>query len=425
MRKIFILFILTLSINVYAESIYTDYEYIGYTFEKKDNDELYKYESIVLNRYYKEIETGIEYLEKSDTTNKKIDEKDYKIEEVQSETKPIKYKYNQHITIKGEDNYICNKLIIKLLSEYENLKIYEIEVFNQGEKMSVSSSDVPEMIDQDINTFPKLLTDTFTINFKSLAYVDNLTIKIYFENDSPLSLNYYIHNTSGLLPIIKDLTLDNKADSIIINTLKYDKFIPFIETNNFEYDDIKYYYDYQKLYYKHYTPLKEYYVVSELSDINGYIYDKNESIAAFKIYRREKIDHILETDQNSEKDIIPDIELEKPSSSDDEKENVCNPDKIIEYVFVTQSTPCECEEKECPLENHNGSQNTATIIDTSKNEESIINLDLIKNNNNDKINERNSKLNHINWWFIIGLALLITSLAFTVVHYLNVKREGE
>lgn len=246
MKKFLILFILILSINTHAQDNYTDYEYLGYTFEQKENDELYKYEQITLNRFYKTYETDIEYIERGTKPLKKIDENDYKLEQIISENKPETYSYNQHITIKGQDNYICNKLIIKLLQSYENLKIYEIEIFNKDQKMTTTSNDVKEMIDGNLETYQEITTDSFTINFSSLAYVDNLTVKIYFDNEEPITLNYTVHNTSGMLKISKDITLDNKAEINIINSLKYDKYDPFIELNKFTYEDIKYYYDYKK-----------------------------------------------------------------------------------------------------------------------------------------------------------------------------------
>ena len=137
MKKI-LLTLLALSIGnvVYAKPIYSEYEFTGYCYDKREDDDLNKFVHVKMNKFYKNVIKDFEYLEADDTNKFEFkDEDDYKTLTKRSNI-PVEGEKNiKAVAIKGKDNYLTRKIILSNIDNQENFKINDIKVTYNGQNV--------------------------------------------------------------------------------------------------------------------------------------------------------------------------------------------------------------------------------------------------------------------------------------------------
>lgn len=360
MKKLIFSLAILFSIDVYALPMYTDYEFAGYTEHEQEEDELTKYDLVYLNKFYKLTEVDEEYLETSDSHEFK-DESDVQIETVYSKQRSEKYLNIPHIKIENQDNYLTRKIMISNIEPIENLKIKEIEVYNLEQKMPISIPSYEKLTDGDLIEGVLIDDNEFIISLGTIVYVDNIKVIIYYETNEEFTLTYTPMNSSGLMRISQQLVLSKEDNLIEISTLKSDKYAEFLEEKSFDYEPITYYYSYDTKKFRYYNLEKAYYIFSELDYIEGYTYDPLESVAVYRIYKREYLGEdetvlpLEDTEENAkEKEYIKytvyadrkdtEIVAEENSSTQAVSEVKC--ENKIDTPSVVENLACTCDEKE-------------------------------------------------------------------------------
>lgn len=378
MKMLLILFCVFTSISVEAKTIYSEYEFTEYSYEKRENDELTKYEPIKLNKFYRNVETESEYLEED--VEQKYEykrETDYKIETVRSNDLLKDSISEREIVIKSKDNYLSRKLFLQNFKDYGGLEIKEIKVMEGKKNIIEKVIGYPELSDEDINTGVKINKNSLEITLSTGCYVDSIELEIYYKSDKDIVFEYFPKNSSGLLPVKENLILEKNFDKVTIRTLKKDKFESFMNDNSLDLKDISYHYKTQKKLYKFYNRKREYYATLETTFLNGYTYDPLESIDAYKVYKRKILkDEPEEIWDDAEKVESPEppiettttitsnnttipvkkptsnLEKKKPSNTKNvflsEKSNENNDEPPLEMLpdkteKTKESIPCECE----------------------------------------------------------------------------------
>lgn len=390
MKKI-LLTLLALSIGnvVYAKPIYSEYEFTGYCYDKRDDDELNKYVHVKMNKFYKNVIKDFEYLEADDTNKFEFkDEDDYKTLTKRSNI-PVEGEKNiKAVAIKGKDNYLTRKIILSNIDNQENFKIKEIKVTYNGQNVISKIDDHKELYDNDLNTYMILSSDSLEIDLKSTYYVDTISFEIIYDTEKDIKLNYFPKNSSGLLPTKTDINLKKEDTSLKVKTLKKDFYDIFINDNGLSKEDVSYHYEYEKKLHKYYNLEKEYYQTLEATSLDGYTYDPLESIDAYKMFTRKVIgeekEPILNTTENK-KLLKKPIVNSKPSKTDtkDNEDEVKKEEVSEENNFECESsnTSCECGETTSPR-----------------------------------------KLSRLE---IIGIILIFISIVLEILHVINVNKEKE
>lgn len=349
MKKIILLLALITWVNVSAETKYTDYEFQGYTETKLEDDELTKYEEVTFNKFYEPIEKDIVFL-----PTKELDGYDF----VDLDTIEEQRKYSKDfldtpsiegmIKIKSQDNYVFRELYLNNITNYENT-IDDIKFYASESTLNPTITKI-----DDNNLMLKYFSRQFLVDYTTLI--------IKYHTETEYSFNYYPKNTTGLLPVNVQVTLNPNLTVANISTTNATEF----ETIKNTYDltpinDVLYYYTYTETLYKHYNVEKNYFKDSEETELEGFTYDPTESYTMYKIYKREKIE------EKPTEPINPtpsDEEQTQPPKEDDEKTD----------------------------ENENTNQNNPSHNDEELNNPTIPDSDDKNQDSNDKPIEDNSNL---------------------------------
>lgn len=403
MKKIILLLTLITWVNVFANNEYTDYEFQGYTEEKLNDDEFYKYEEIRMNKFYSVEERDIEYLADLVTGfYEYVDPLDFKVKKYYKYNLPAGHYHEGMISIRGESNYMTEEIVL-------------LETFNFNEKVSRV-----EIYDGDVKLNPTIHVDEeknqVDIILGRLCFTDNLKIVFHYYTEENYNFIITLINMSGAYRTIAPITLSNKLNTVTVNNLSPEVFSTFIDENRLPYNDILYYYSYDVKFYKHYNLEKTFYKMDESDYLEGYVFYPEESVTMYKIYKRELLNSSDDTDKTpAEEDKIelptPDNDKNEQDDKNDSKDNTSN--SIVINVeakpeFISREEQNEQEEK----------NKYPAVVDTTKNENSIKDLSKL----NDRVDTLECKENKRALIFkIVGLVLIGISICMLVVHIISVK----
>ena len=152
MKKILIIFCLIYCISskkVIAETIFGEYKSVD-NLSKEKSDEI-KIETYKLYNTYSVYYEDMGYMKEN--PEYVIDKKDYIYEEII--TKDYENS-DEYITINID--YLNKKKTLIILSDFFNLKIYELEITNKGEKINytvpnILNENIKNIYDNHLNTF--------------------------------------------------------------------------------------------------------------------------------------------------------------------------------------------------------------------------------------------------------------------------------
>lgn len=463
-----------ISTNVYAKEVYSEYEFIGYTPEAKENDELYKYEKTKMNRFYKLERINEEYLEKDGTHAQEfLDEQDIKWEDNYVQQVGYYDKPEGKITIDSLNDYTISQIKIYNLKDYA--KVNKIEIVQNG---ALFKTIEKENISRE-----------FTLSLNDGFHIRDLEIVIYYETTGLIEFRLLIEDDGGTPKIEKEIRLQTVMNKCTINTLETTDFNAFVKKTKFTvYNNMVYYYNLRKPKYKFYDIEKVYYKDSEEREIEGYLFDEEESYEMYKIYKREKIeieeppsehpkeeveypeenkpeekpedkpeeqpenpkDEDKPTDKEEEpKDEVDATDKEKPSdpspvedakdtpkdesSKDEKNENSSTttkyPDKVITVVpnspkksNTTESTKKNVDEsKEKEITEQIEIENIGKTYETVDNQSK---KNLLQNNAPDML-ETTTCTPKVNSLTVIGFIMILASLILTGIHYYNVNFQND
>lgn len=401
--------ILFLSVDVYAQK-YTDYEFVGYTEEKKENDEFYKYEQTKLNRFYKLTETNVGYVRIDDPYDQEhMDLNDWKWGDVISTNKNLPYENKTRVvTLRVDDNYLTHRVEIK------NLKN-----FNRMDKIEVWANDVL------IKTLSKseIQTENFEITFPENTLQD-ITVTFHYTSEVDLEFDLSISSDTSYRPLTKHLTLEHRYRRFSINALTYKDFDDFITKYSLMSGDETYYFKYNVKIYRVYDLEKIYFKDSEDTEMEGYEYDETESYIAYRIYKREKLPDTGESTTDPEKPSPPseDAPNTPPVGSNDS--NVSNNPSKNEKPKTEPTTKKKkptTTKKVSTIENENDNQNeNDTLGQPYETVDNLSKTDLGKYESKNEYTECESKP-QVNRFTVIGLMMILISLVITGIYYYRVN----
>ncbi len=401
--------------DVRAETAYTDYEFIGYTQEQKENDEFYKYEQTKLNRFYKLVETNVQYVRETDPYNQKyIDMSDCKLGDLLSTNKNLPYdNKTRTVTFKVNKDYLIHKIEIKNISNLSNIK--KIDIYSN--KISIKSFEPKE---DNLSTI--------TLEFQEVT-LENIEVIFYYSSTTNINLNISIIDNEDNKILNKDLTLESRNDKFSLNALCNDNYEKFLTINSLWGQEESYYYRYKVKKYRVYDLKKEYYIDSENTYFDGYTYDEEESYKAYKIYKREELsvkdDPIIEETAPTPS---TDTEVNRPTQDDETDKTTERPSeipitnkvgiitttkKLIKTTTKVQNVSKSDNENDNENENNFIGEPYETVDNMSK-----TNLTDYKSKNDLSTCECKLK---INIFTIIGLIMIIASLIITGIHYYSVN----
>lgn len=417
MKKLILLLLIVIATNVNAKEIYTDYEFKEYTPIQQKNDELNKYEPVLINKFYKLEETDYEYLEEDfDGEYEYKDENDFKYETITSNIKSPIFNNENLITIGANYNYMTNPVIFKNIKDFNKIDIKEIEIYTDNRLLATEVTGATGVNDKNFDTPINLTSDTLSIKTKYINYwIENIKIVIHYGNQIPINFTLNLKPTSGLYTLEKSITLDNTLNKVTINFLQNEKFNDFIKSKNLDVkDNMANYYSYQKKLYKYYNMKKVYYMESELDKIEGYTFDKDESIKMYKHYQREKKTVQEEIVNDSKIDDV--IKEEQPPILN----NIVKEQLIIKK-HLPKNTKALTEKKSKIEEQYNEPSETSskdeTLVEENKNIETLT--------KQDNYNESTTCKSKPSIWFILSIIFLLISIILEYLHYKDVKRKRE
>ncbi len=272
--------------DVYAAS-YTDYTFEGYTYEERENTDTYKYEKIKLNKFYKLIETDSAYLEKDkDGIYDACDSTDTKNETVYTRSLPENVKGSAFILSKYDGNPFITKILLNSIEHYSNQKLQEIDVYNGDTKVDISIPNYDFLTD-GLKEAHNLKSKEIEIVLPYPIRLNDLKTTIYY--DEPFYLTHGVFDESGNSITRNYSSLNTMTDNTTFYSLNLDEYENFIEKYSFPNGKTNYYYTYDKILYRYYNVERLYHDTLELDYLDGYVYDEEESIVAYKIYKRELI----------------------------------------------------------------------------------------------------------------------------------------
>ncbi len=372
-------------VNVCALSDYTEYEFVGYSEEKRGNTDLIKYEEVLLNKFYKNIETNVYYgdLGSESVDRPYVDMVNPIVETYYDMNRNFYLECYHTVTLKSRENYSVNAIEFKNfdMGSERNI-IYEIEVFVKGQKIDYEVDDLYWLNDDIYNEGKSLNMDSFILKLNEDYMLNDIEISISYKYDEAYMCNFdidYIGDNDNYLSenVVLDLYLDDYKKTVI-NVMNKDEFESFMPSHNLSnYDTVKYitqcsYFTSKRYLYKYYNLSKEYYIMSELESLDGYEYDPSESVLVYKIYERKKIEN--DSDQNTddlsnnentniekvslenEKTVIntvqnktPDVEIIKDEIV---KDNPIDDSDALELKTAVDEKESSPETKECPNTNN-------------------------------------------------------------------------
>lgn len=400
MKKIILMLTTVLfCIDVYAQTNYTDYEFVGYTQEEKENDEFYKYEQTKLNRFYKLVETDVNYVREGDGYPQEfIDKSVFKMVEFLSTNKNLPYDKTRELTIKIRENYATHKVLI------ENLKD-----FRKVQKIEIRSDDTL------IQTLEKGIDTDFEIEFGETT-LEQIDVLIYYETATNIEFDLTFVNDTGTDMLSRKIVLESRYVKFSVDALTESNFKKFIEKNSLMGIEESFYHRYKAKAYKVYNLQREYVIDAEESFLEGYTFDEDESYTAYRILKREKIPEKEE----------PPVEEEKPNTPP-----VTDQNPVLPPTPTTKpDKPISTTKKKTPAKPNDNTSNSVNKNEldtepTHKNEpyDTVDNLSKknlleYKSANSDMSCDCKSKVNSFT---IIGLLMITASLAITGIHIYNVN----
>lgn len=439
MKKILFMLIFLITINVQAKEQYSDYEFIDYVEEAQENDELNKYEPVLLNNFYKLEESDSDYLETDwDAEYEFIDKDDYKTEKFFSQ---LNLSYNRvgKVTAAPKYNYLFNTIKITNIQNYQSVDIREIEVYQDDRLINTEIDAFPELKDGDKSTKVNLTNNSISIRLLPYNfYVTSIRIVIYYGNNIPLEFGLSMPPQSGMYEFKNHFIPDNKARSTVIDFKQTDNFNTLLSSNNLKPEstnDIVYYTEYEKRLFKHYNLEKKYYIMSELSSLEGFEYDQDESVKMYKHYKREKID-IPDNNEIIEKPTIPSQIIESDDKPNNFEKNISvketNNTQINDTVSLENtkdSNKSTSKKRNNYQKNRDEEEQSEQLYTNSNNKEDNVTNTANKNSqslSNFKSSEETCECsNKPNFWFILSLLFIIISVICDYLHYKHVKVSKE
>lgn len=275
--------------NVEAKVIYTDYTFEGYTYEEKENTDIYKYEKTKLNKFYKKIETDSTYLESDpEGLYDAKDEDDTKIEYVYMPHMDDPRAEDGYVILRSTDNSMISKVQLRGITEYRDVHLKEIEVYDGDRQVEVDSPGNEFLFDKDL-TAQALKTSTIDIVLSEPVLANDIKFKIYYENGESFYLTYAYFDETDNQTFSSYFPTSSNVDNISVRTVDVTTFEQYVEKLDYNPGKKIFGCGFNRTLYRYYNIEKEYYKTSEDKFIEGYTYDEEESIIAYKTYKREKL----------------------------------------------------------------------------------------------------------------------------------------
>lgn len=456
MKKLLLLLSLfSIAVKVDAKNIYSDYEFIGYSQEEKQDDELHKYERVLMNRFYKLEMTDFEYLEK-DTEGKYdyVDKNDFITETRYSKT-PLGGQGLVGITlIKEPERRLLDVVELRNMNRYNYFHPKEIEVFYKGNKLEIEVEGYPELSDGDYANSINIKDSELKIHLPNRNDTHFLEVKIYYNAGADIKFDYALRDTGDTqIPIYNNVTLWGQNTIASIRLALPDEYDEFIEKFSLKDTGIIDFYKYDAKLYKYYNQKRQYYASLEDKNLNGYFYDPAESYYVYKVYERKLLETIPDepeipdtpeipsTPENPEKPIEP---PKNPNDKDDTTKPMNPiPDKpknpSTNQTTPNTSTTTNKNTSSIKKPSNNSIQNTL-ITDTKKYETSKELTDEEKdtktNNKTDDKNENTALLstnktatnscdNKINIFELICIILIVIDIIIEILHITCVNNDKE
>ncbi len=302
MKKKILLLALLVSVPVFAKE-YTDYEYVGEQTTKPIVDEFTKYETIVKHKYYSLREES-DILDKYDAS---IDDYDTCTsspikKEVITSVKPEHYDSDRLIAIRASENFKVTRFRMRDF-DAEKLKISKIVMSVSGETYKVL---------ENIRGVNDIIVDLPGI------WVNDLEVTLFYQEDkyNQPSISFDGINTPGAGMM---LSLENMYDHTIIKPFTEDK----KEELGFNDNKLQYHFRYYQEFCNCVKYERVYHEDVDELDVGNYLFDENEDMFIYKIYRREEKSSVDEPDKYP---VIIEPPYEEAPSIDDNIKN----DVIIE-----------------------------------------------------------------------------------------------
>ena len=274
MKRIIITFIVGLLIFTSANAKeYTDYRYVGYEWQKKNDTEFCKYKETTINRFYKFVRVDEEYLEKG-KSNKIIDETDF-IEKDVWEVQNINANESKYVT------NVHSKLTIDEIDIETNDYDYDINIYYKNTLIKKGDA-------RNITLDKEYDISDITIELTTIKKITEIPINIVLKKSNKVLLKeeYIFYNT-----------MNNK-----IVFAEEDNYKKILESMNFDTTSSKsLFFKNKKFFYKYYNLEKKYFKDLEKDELEGYEFDPNESYTIYKKYVRDEIKKEKVSDLQSQK----------------------------------------------------------------------------------------------------------------------------
>ncbi|HBA37216.1 MAG TPA: hypothetical protein DCY94_00705, partial [Firmicutes bacterium] len=304
----------------------TDYEFQGYTQEKKSDDELYRYEETTFNKFYTETEKDVAFLEGKDLQNfDRVDESLFRKQYLVSENPESGYENERRIVICVQDDYRIDKIWIEEAPNFFDI-VKNVDIYVKGAP-----------IDTDITTDGEIIT----IDLKDTYSFLDIVIKMNYETEGAFEFKTKILRNNGR-ELRHKIELTSDFKSVTIYSLILSEFQEFIRKNYFTFYEVLPYYYFERTFYKHYNIERTYYKDSEEASLEGYIYDPKESYTMYKEYKREKIEDPEEDSKKDEDLKNPDepkgdednseTDKKEPNESEKSKDTTIIPEPVRNYI---------------------------------------------------------------------------------------------
>ncbi len=445
MKKIILMLLLLISVDVNAEKKYTDYEFKEYIEEKLEDDELHKYEEVKINKFYSTTETDVTYLNTPSKDNYQyIDTNDYYIEEKYTSFFPL-ISYSEGRISMEVVSYPTDELVFMDVQNF-NENIRNVEIFYDDRKLDA------------VTTFNQT---SHTVNFELLYlhHLSNLKIAITHNNKEDYKFLITLINSYGGERITKEVTLKGNVTRTIINFKSAEEMHKLADENNLQYSNTMNYYVEEKRFYKHYNLQKNYYIDSEEEAIEGYTYNPNESYTMYKVYERQIIESDDKGDSedsnsnNNENNEIntpekgPEKEpekVDKPKEENTNSEIGNNINKNPQYTSMSNSLTSNANQKNPPKDYTKPSQENHYVATVTEKEQNAINtvdkqedekntteatVDTSKDSESKKVlgttqeydDEEDGSYKIL---IVIGIILIIISIILSIIHIISVKYDN-
>ncbi len=407
MKKIFLLLLTLISVNVQAENKYTDFEFKELVEERQNDDEFNKYVSTTFNKFYKPVEIDTAYIEGLDTNYYAyVDPTDFQIDEYTLQREPIGYPYEGFITLNVGKNYLTNQLILNEIQAFDSA-ISKLEIYNDDILIDANIE-----IDEDANTVNIYLNKDYHINELKLIFHYNIKEDYNFEFT-------FIDKADGKTKTSDFLKLVHGTDKVTLNALNEQDYIEFTDKNGFSFNNALYYYYFTVTRYKHYNIKKEYYIDSEDEELSGYMFDPTESYTMYRHYTRELLEPV-----NPPIESTPIVEETPKEENLDTETTPKKPQTIVKdepkktYANVSNKKYNSSNKVETTKKEENDTY--PAVVDTTKNEQSLTNLenkkDVETTNSNDTEDPKcKTKTVTITILLSICLVLIIIDTIFSCI----------